>query len=142
MFYRVTFVFCLLCWCQIGSTDQLSNLQHELDQCKQALKSLESESYMGRVCQWISNPGKSGKDTLKTTVHNLLHTAQLEHRDNHEGPSSTDVFELDLVLKLTSRDLVALRRFLLTDQGEEHEIQEILKHSFSIKTGAEVKRTR
>lgn len=117
--------------------EELKVCQTELKQCLHKLSNVESDTYLGRVCQWVANPNKGGRETLKTTVHNLLHAAQLEHTD-HVG----DHFELDLVLSMKNSELVALRRFLLTDQGEEKEIQDILKDSFKIRTSNSLKSKR
>lgn len=105
-------------------SQQLSSCQSQLDRCQQKLTALESDSYLGRVCQWV---GKSaaGRDLLKDTLgHGLL---------EHEGGDDDGDGGLRLVLDVSASELVKLRRFAWTDEGEEKEIHAILKNSF--KTG-------
>ena len=107
----------------------LQECQNELQKCQKALKEDgENGSYLDQVCRWIGNPGKAGKATLKTTVHNYLKALGLDKAE-------LDIFsgkkDAEVLISLSHTDISNLRHFLLNDDGDEGKIQDILANSIT-----------
>lgn len=129
--------------CELNS--QLEVVKTALDKCQDRVRELEGngKSYLGQVCQWVSGGTKvrdfeltsfnikvavsQGKEVLKKTVHNYLKGTQLDHVIPSETSHSSQV---EVTISLSHEDLATLRRFILADQGNEDEIQDILARSY------------
>jgi len=94
------------------------DLEGQLADCQRELASLRDSS-LSRVCRWVADPGKEARQTLKQTVSDFLKATHL----------SEDQPEVQMTISLSADELVALRRFLLTDEGQSEQIQGILATS-------------
>ncbi len=137
-------MLCLLLLCSSSSVDdtcELCDLQQELesarldlDDCRRRLGEKEGQkegsSYLDRVCNWVTNPGREGKAVLKGTVDAFLRATRLDLAPLEDGGSNTK--QVHLTVSLSQEELVRLRRFLLNDEGSVEEIQRILSSSYSL----------
>ncbi len=136
-----TAVFCLLLQPALSSDCEVCDLQqklelsnNELSRCQERLQQLEKAgtagSYLEKVCNWVSTPGREGKLVMKATVDALLGSTQLISEPLQPGEDATR--QVQLTVTLSSEDLIKLRRFVLTDEGDVEEMQRILSASYSI----------